>query len=295
MNTSLAFIGLGIMGEPMAGHLLEAGYPLTVFTRTRDKAERLLAKGAKWAESPGAAAKAAQVTFLCVPDTPDVQAVTSGPEGLRSVARAGQVIVDHSTISPSATKEFSAAFAAKGVQWLDAPVSGGDAGARNATLSIMVGGDASALQQVRPMLEKMGKTLTHCGPSGSGQLTKLVNQVLVAVTNLAVCEALTFAKASGLDPATTLAAVGGGAAASWQLANLWPKMAAADWSPGFKISLQQKDLRLAIAAAKERGLSLGALGAVHRLFDKALAEGAGEQGTQALYRIVAAGAAKSKE
>lgn len=278
------------MGEPMAGHLLEAGYPLTVFSRTRAKADRLVAGGARWAESPGAAAKGAQAVFLCVPDTPDVQAVVSGPEGLRAAASPGQVIVDHSTISPSATKEFAAAFASQGVKWLDAPISGGDAGARNGTLSIMVGGDASALQHVRPMLEKMGKTITHCGPSGSGQLTKLVNQILVAGTNLAVCEALTFAKANGLDPTTTLAAVGGGAAASWQLANLWPKMAAGDWAPGFKISLQQKDLRLAIAAAKERGLSLGALGAVHWIFDKALAEGAGDQGTQALFRFVETGA-----
>jgi 3-hydroxyisobutyrate dehydrogenase len=294
MTTPIAFIGLGIMGEPMAGHLLAAGYPLHVFTRTRARAEGLLAKGAKWAQSPAAAARAAEVVFLCVPDTPDVQGIIDGPDGLLAAARAGMVIVDHSTISPSATKEFAEQFAGIGAHWLDAPVSGGDAGARNATLSIMVGGEATALDKVRPMLAKMGKTITHCGPSGSGQLTKLVNQILVAGTNLAVCEALTFAKANGLDPATTLSAVGGGAGSSWQLLNLWPKMAAADWAPGFKISLQQKDLRLAIAAAKERGLSLGALGAVHWIFDKALADGAGEQGTQALFRYVEEGTRKAK-
>jgi 3-hydroxyisobutyrate dehydrogenase-like beta-hydroxyacid dehydrogenase len=232
--------------------------------------------------------------FLCVPDTPDVQSVVTGPDGLRAVARAGMIIVDHSTISPSATKEFAGQFAGKSVQWLDAPVSGGDAGARNATLSIMVGGDPAALDKIRPMLAKMGKIITHCGPSGSGQLTKLVNQILVAVTNLAVCEALTFAKANGLDPATTLSAVGGGAAASWQLQNLWPKMAAGDWAPGFKIALQQKDLRLAIAAAKERGLSLGALEAVHWVFDTALADRAGDEGTQALFRYVEKGTTAGK-
>jgi 3-hydroxyisobutyrate dehydrogenase len=294
MTTPIAFIGLGIMGEPMAGHLLAAGYPLHVFTRTRARAEGLLAKGAKWAQSPAAAARAAEVVFLCVPDTPDVQGIIDGPDGLLAAARAGMVIVDHSTISPSATKEFAEQFAGIGAHWLDAPVSGGDAGARNATLSIMVGGDAAAFAQVRPMLEKMGKTITHCGPSGNGQLTKLVNQILVAGNNLAVCEALAFAKANGLDPATTLSAVGGGAAASWQLLNLWPKMAAADWAPGFKISLQQKDLRLAIAAAKEQRLSLGALGAVHWLFDKALADGAREQGTQALFRYVEKGTLEKK-
>jgi 3-hydroxyisobutyrate dehydrogenase len=180
----------------------------------------------------------------------------------------------------------SETLAAKGAQLLDAPVSGGDIGARNATLSIMVGGDEQAFAKVRPLLEKMGKTLTHCGPSGNGQLTKLVNQILVTITNLAVCEALTFAKENGLDLQKTLTAVGSGAAGSWQLTNLGPKMAAGDFRPGFMIKLQQKDLRLALEATKEKGLDLSGLNLIHRLFDRALDEGRAAEGTQALFAVV---------
>src|SRR6476661_1789898 len=213
--TPLAFIGLGIMGGPMAGHLLAAGYPLTVNTRTKARSEPLLQLGAKWADTPADAARAAEVVFTCVPDTPDVEA-------------------------------------------------------RNATLSIMVGGDEQAFARVRPMLERMGKTITWSGPSGAGQLTKLVNQVLVSLTNLAVSKALTFARAAGLDPQKTIQAVAGGAAGSWQLANLGPRMLAGDFAPGFMIKLQQKDLRLVLEAAKEVGLNLNALRMVHGLFDQAM-------------------------
>lgn len=284
---TVAFIGLGIMGHPMAGHLLAAGHPLTVHSRTRTKAEDLIARGAKWADTPAAAAQSADAIFICVPDTPDVERVVLGDHGIASVIKPGQIIVDHSTISPTATRTMAAAVAAKGAQFLDAPVSGGDLGARNATLSIMVGGDESAFTKIRPLLERMGKTLTWCGPAGNGQLTKLVNQILVSITNLAACEALTFAKASGLDPQKTIAAVGGGAAGSWQLTNLGPKMLAGDFRPGFMIKLQQKDLRLALEAAKERGLNLSALNLVHQLFGKALEEGRADEGTQALFAIVA--------
>ena len=195
-------------------------------------------------------------------------------------------MVDHSTISPAVTRTFAEALAHHGVLFLDAPVSGGDVGARNATLSIMVGGDEIAFEKVRPLLERMGKTITHCGPVGNGQLTKLVNQILVSVTNLAVCEALTFAKASGLDLPKTLAAVGGGAAGSWQLANLGPKMIAGDFKPGFTITLQQKDLRLAMEAATGNGQNLAALDLVQRLFGQAIEQGLGNQGTQALFTVV---------
>jgi 3-hydroxyisobutyrate dehydrogenase-like beta-hydroxyacid dehydrogenase len=281
-----AFIGLGIMGGPMAGHLLAAGCPLTINTRTKSRAADLLSRGAKWAATPTEAAANADVIFICVPDTPDVQAVVLGKDGIASAARNGQIAVDHSTISPTATREMADTLAGKSVKFLDAPVSGGDVGARNATLSIMVGGDEAAFNQVKPLLEKMGKTITYCGSSGNGQLTKLVNQILVSVTNLAVSEALTFAKASGLDAAKTVAAVGGGAAGSWQLTNLGPRMLAGDFAPGFMIKLQQKDLRLALQAAQERGVNLNALPLVHRLFDQALAEGRADQGTQALFAVV---------
>ncbi len=285
-STPVAFIGMGIMGLPMAGHLLAAGHSLTIHSRTRSRAQDLIARGAKWADSPADAAKGAKVVFICVPDTPDVERVVMGKAGILDAVTFGQIIVDHSTISPSATRKMADAAAAKGARFLDAPVSGGDVGAKNATLSIMVGGDDGAFNAVRPLLERMGKTLTYCGPSGNGQLTKIVNQILVSITNLAVCEALTFARAGGLDPQKTVAAVGGGAAGSWQLNNLGPKMLAGDFRPGFMIKLQQKDLRLALEAAKERGLDLSALDLVHRLFGKALEENRGDEGTQALFAIV---------
>jgi 3-hydroxyisobutyrate dehydrogenase len=286
MAENLAFVGLGIMGGPMAGHLLAAGHSLTVNTRTKERAEGLLKKGAKWAETPARAAAGADVVFVCVPDTPDVESVVLGTDGIISSARAGTVVIDHSTISPAATRKMSAALAARGVMMLDAPVSGGDVGAKNATLSIMVGGDPEAFERVKPLLGHMGKTVTYCGPSGAGQLTKLVNQILVSVTNLAVSEALNFARANKLDENKTLAAVAGGAAGSWQLANLGPRMIAGDFAPGFMIKLQNKDLRLALEAAKEAGLDLAALNLVHDLFDRGMKKGRGNDGTQALFAIV---------
>lgn len=283
---NLAFIGLGIMGLPMAGHLLAAEHRLTVTSRTKSKAEPLLAKGAIWADSPAAATADADVVFTCVPDTRDVETVLLGRDGVIATARKGLIIVDHSTISPSATRDMAATLAQRGATLLDAPVSGGDVGAKNATLSIMVGGDADAFTSVEPLLRLMGKTITHCGGSGTGQLTKLVNQILVSVTNLAVCEALTFADKAGLDLSKTIQAVGGGAAGSWQLTNLGPRMIAGDFAPGFMIKLQQKDLRLVAEAASELGLDLKALQRVTHLFDAAGQEGRGDQGTQALLAMV---------
>ena len=274
------------MGGPMAGHLLAAGHSLTVHTRTKSKAQPLLASGARWADSPAEAAAHADFVFICVSDTPDVEAVIQGGKGVIASARPGMVVIDHSTISPTATREMAEALAKKGAAMLDAPVSGGDTGAKNATLSIMVGGEQSAFDRSKPLFEHMGKTITWCGPSGAGQLTKLVNQILVSVTNLAVCEALTFARANGLDEQKTLAAVSSGAAGSWQLTNLGPKMIAGDYRPGFMIKLQAKDLRLAIAAAKEAGLDLSGLQLVHRLFAQSMSEGRGDEGTQALFAIV---------
>ncbi|MFI5378238.1 MAG: NAD(P)-dependent oxidoreductase [Tepidisphaerales bacterium] len=286
MAQRLAFIGMGIMGLPMAGHLLAAGHSVTVHSRTRAKAEAILAKGAQWAQSPADAASAAEVTFVCVTDTPDVEAVVLGEVGVLAGAAAGTVLVDHSTISPAATRRMATTCAARGVTFLDAPVSGGDVGAKNATLSIMVGGDPAAFERVRPLLACMGKTIVHCGAAGTGQLTKLVNQILVSVTNLAVCEALTFAGKCGLDLEKTIAAVGGGAAGSWQLANLGPKMVKRDFAPAFMIDLMQKDLRLVMQAAQEAGVALPASGLVHQLFTAAQAAGDGRAGTQALYRVI---------
>ena len=286
MAERLAFIGLGIMGGPMAGHLLGSGHSVVVNTRTRSRAQELLARGAKWADTPAAAAAQADFVFICVPDTPDVESVVLRPDGILGSARKGMIVIDHSTISPAAERKMNDALAAKGATLLDAPISGGDTGARNATLSIMAGGDEAAFNRAKPLFEVMGKTITFCGPSGSGQLTKLVNQILVSVTNLAVSEALAFARRNGLDEQKTLAAVSGGAAGSWQLSNLGPKMIAGDFRPGFMIKLQSKDLRLALQAAKDAGLDLAALKLVHQLFDQAIKEGRADEGTQALFAVV---------
>ncbi len=286
MPQRLAFIGLGIMGGPMAAHLLTAGHPLVVNTRTQSRAADLLARGATWAPFPADAADGADVIFLCLPDTPDVEAVLLGDNGVIGGAKPGAIVVDHSTISPAATRAMAAKLRDRDITLLDAPISGGDVGAKNATLSIMVGGDADAFATVEPLLRLMGKTITHCGDSGTGQLTKLVNQILVTVTNLATCEALTFAKKNGLDLSKTITALAGGAAGSWQWANLGPKMIAGDFAPGFTIDLQQKDLRLVMEAAQASASPVPAASLVHQLFTSAQEMGNGKEGTQALFKVV---------
>jgi 3-hydroxyisobutyrate dehydrogenase len=286
MAIPVAFIGLGVMGGPMAGHLLAAGHPLLVNTRTKSKAEGLISRGAKWADNPAEAARGADVVFVCVTDTPDVEKVVRGKGGIIESARKGMVIVDHSTISPSATREMASELEKHDVIFLDAPISGGDVGARNATLAIMVGGDRTAFDQVEPLLRVMGKTITYCGESGNGQLTKLVNQIVVSVTNLAVSEGLAFARKSGLDANKTIEAIAGGAAASWQLSNLGPRMVKGDFAPGFTIDLMQKDLRLLLAAAGEAKATVPAAALVHQLFTSAQANGRGKDGTQALFTVL---------
>jgi len=286
MENRIGFIGLGIMGAPMAGRLLEAKYPLVVHTRTKSKASRLIAKGARVAATPAEVAAQSDVVFICVTDTPDVEAVVRGPDGIAASARPKLIVVDHSTISPTVTREIAAELEKHGTRFLDAPVSGGDVGARNGTLSLMVGGDVSAFDRVEPILRILGSTITHCGPSGAGQLTKLVNQILVSVTNLAVCEALVFAKKHGLNLEKTIAALVGGAAGSWQLANLGPRMIAGDFRPGFTINLQQKDLRLVLQAGEISKTSLPAASLAHQLFTAAQASGHGKDGTQALFTVV---------
>ncbi len=284
---NIAFIGLGIMGRPMAGHLLEAGHQLTVHTRNKAKAKELMKLGAHWAATPAdAVGKSAEVAFICVTDTPDVQQVITGKNGILKAARPDLIVVDHSTISPQATRAMCEALKVKGTALIDAPVSGGDIGAKNATLSIMCGGDESAFERVQPILRTMGKSIIYCGPSGAGQLTKLVNQILVSVTNMAVCEALIFAKSNRLDLKKTLDAVSGGAAGSWQLANLGPKMMDNDNRPGFMVDLQQKDLRLVLQSAEGSNTSLPATSLVHQLFTAAQAAGHGRDGTQSLFTVL---------
>lgn len=286
MAANVAFIGTGVMGAPMAGHLLAAGNRLTVHNRTPEKAYGLVARGARLSSSPAEAARDAEFVFLNVKDSPDVEAVCLGEHGIVHSVRRGTVVVDHSTISPKVARQVAARLADVGVEFLDAPVSGGDVGARNATLSIMVGGSEAALDRVMPLLRVMGKTITHTGPVGTGQLTKLVNQILVSVTNLATCEALAFARKNGLNLERTIEAVSGGAAGSWQLSNLGPRMVGGDFRPGFTIDLQQKDLRLVLEAAEQTEVSLLATSLVHQLFSAAQASGFGHEGTQALFKVV---------
>jgi 3-hydroxyisobutyrate dehydrogenase len=280
----IGFIGLGIMGKPMCLNLLKAGFQVTVWNRTSIKMEQAAAVGARAAASPREVAEKSAVVITMVTDSPDVEEVVLGADGVIHGAERGSVLIDTSTISPSVTRAIAARLAEKGVEMLDAPVSGGDSGAIAGTLAIMVGGQTKVVERCRPVFQAMGKSITHVGDHGMGQTVKLCNQILVAVTNLAVCEAVTFAGAAGVDPLTMIAATQNGAAGSWQLSNLGPKMVKRDFKPGFMIDLQQKDLRLALEAAKEMTLPLPALALVHQFFAGCQANGEGREGTQALVK-----------
>ena len=282
----VGFIGLGIMGRPMAGHILKGGHPLTVFNRTRSKTAELQAQGAAVAGSPAEVAARSTIVITMVTDTPDVESVVAGPGGVLEGIRPGSIVVDMSTISPKTERTLDENLRARGAALVDAPVSGGDVGARNATLAIMAGGERQAFERVLPILRLLGKTITHCGPTGSGQIAKLANQILVSVTLLAVSEALVFARKNDLDPSTLIEAVSGGAAQSWQLTNLGPRIIKRDFAPGFMIDLVQKDLRLVLEACSYAGVSLPATGLVHQLFGSAQAHGSGREGTQGLAKVL---------
>jgi 3-hydroxyisobutyrate dehydrogenase len=286
MSERIGFIGLGIMGGGMARNLLAKGHALTVWNRSGDKAEVLAAEGAEVARSPRAVAEVCDIVMICVSDTPDVRSVLEGDGGVGAGLSAGKLVVDHSTISPSVTEEFAALVGERGAQWLDAPVSGGSEGAARGTLSIMVGGDEAQVERARPYLEAFGTTITHVGPTGAGQRVKLVNQILVVVTQLAVSEGLLFAEAGGLDLARTLDAVKGGAAGSWMLANRGPQMIERDWRPGFTIDLQQKDLRLVLEAADELGVPLPGTSLVFQLYRALQHRGLGDEGNHALVKAL---------
>lgn len=283
---SVGFIGLGIMGLPMAGHILEAGFPLTAYNRTRSKAEGLRERGASTADSPAQLAARSEIIVVMVSDSPDVEAVVAGPEGVMKGIRPNSVVVDMSTISPQTERKLDESLQERGCRLVDAPVSGGDVGAQNATLAIMAGGERKSFDRVLPALQTMGKSITYCGPVGSGQLTKLCNQILVSVTMLAVSEALLFARKNGLDPDVMIEAVQGGAAGSWQLSNLGPKVVAGDFEPGFMVDLIQKDLRLIMEGAARASAPLPATSLARQLFSAAQAAGEGRKGTQVLGRVL---------
>ena len=282
---TLGFIGLGVMGQSMARHLLQAGYPLYVYNRTRAKAEALLAAGACWAESPRDVAQTCSVVVTMVGYPQDVESIYLGSDGLVTHGAAGLLLIDMTTSSPALAKRIATVAAARGIQALDAPVSGGDLGAREARLSIMVGGEATAFAQARPLFEKMGRTVVHQGPAGAGQHCKLANQIAVAAGMLGVCESLAYARAQGMDPTVVLSSISGGAAGSWALNHLAPRILAGDYAPGFYVKHFLKDLRLTLDSAEEVGLDLPGTRLVYGLYRRLAALGSEDLGTQALARL----------
>ena len=281
-NPRVGFIGLGIMGRPMAENLLKAGFSLTVYNRTRSKEKPLADAGAAVAASAGEVTARSDIVISMVPDTPDVEAVLLGSNGVRNAARPGLLVIDMSTVSPSREREMAAILEKEGCEFLDAPVTGGDVGARQASLTIMVGGKASAFEKALPVLRAMGKSVHHVGPNGSGQSLKLCNQILCAVTMMGLCEALLLADQAGIDPSRLLSVLGGGAGGSWQLTNLGPKIVRRELGPGFMIRLMQKDLLLAQELGGRLKVPLAATALVQQLYRGLEASGEGELGTQAL-------------
>jgi 3-hydroxyisobutyrate dehydrogenase len=281
-KTRIGWIGTGVMGRWMCGHLLSKGYAATVSNRSKEKAQPLLGEGATWADTPKAVAERSDVVFAIVGFPKDVREVFLGPQGALAGSRAGMVLVDMTTSEPSLAREIFDAAKAKGVAGIDAPVSGGDVGAKNAALSIMVGGDADAIDAVKPLLECMGKTIVHQGPAGAGQHTKMVNQILIATNMIGVCEALLYGYKAGLDLKTVLQSVGGGAAASWSLNNLGPRIIDRNFEPGFFVEHFIKDMGVALDEAKRMDLALPGLALANQIYLAVRAQGWGRKGTHAL-------------
>ncbi len=286
MSEKIGFIGLGIMGQGMVQNLLNAGFIVTIWNRTASRMAPFIETGALAGASPADVAAKSDIILVCVSDTPDVEAVILGEDGVIFGAKPGSLVVDHSTISPAATKTIAAKLAEKGVYMLEAPISGGSEGAAKGTLSIMVGGAAAQFARAMPIFEAMGKTITHVGETGAGQTVKLVNQILVVVTMWGVGEALLFAEAGGLDLEKTLTAVSGGAAGSWSLSNRGPQMVKRDWRPGFTIDLQQKDLRLVLEAADQFGVPTLGTSTVFQLYRTLQQQGLGGEGNHALVKAL---------
>jgi len=286
-NTRIGWIGTGVMGASMFGHLLDAGYKGTVYTRTESKATGLLEKGAAWANSPKAVAEASDVVFTIVGFPHDVREVILGEQGVLAGFSAGKVVVDMTTSEPSLAVEIAAAAEAIGANSIDAPVSGGDIGAREARLSIMIGGHDEVVQSVMPLFEIMGKTLVHQGGPGAGQHTKMVNQTLIATNMIGVCEALLYAYRAGLDLPTVMQSVASGAAGSWSLSNLGPRIIDNNFDPGFFVEHFIKDMGIALAEAKRMQLSLPGLALAHQLYLALAAQGHVKDGTHALQLALA--------
>ena len=286
MAERVGFIGLGIMGMGMARNLRKAGFELQVWNRTASKAEALVAEGATVGATPAAVAANSDIIITCVSDTPDVEKVILGEDGVIHGVKAGALVIDCSTISPQATQTIAAKLAERGVKMLDAPISGGSEGAAKGTLSIMVGGAAEDFERAMPVFQAMGKTITLVGTTGAGQTVKLVNQVLVVGNCLAMCEALLLAQAGGVDLKKTYDAISQGAAGSWMFTNRGPQIINRDWRPGFTVALQQKDLRLVLEAADQLGVPLPGTGLIFQLYRTLEAQGLSQEGNHALVKAL---------
>jgi 3-hydroxyisobutyrate dehydrogenase len=286
MNEKVGFIGLGIMGAPMARNLLKAGFTVVVYNRTAAKAEALAKEGAGRASSPKEVAQECPVVITIVSDTPDVEEVILGKNGVIEGVSAGSVVIDMSTISPQATQRIAARLQEKGARMLDAPVSGGDRGAVAGTLAIMVGGAPEIFKRCLPIFQALGQNIVHVGPSGSGQTVKLMNQILVVGILNAVVEALVFGQKAGIDLRKAIQAVKGGAAGSWQLEHLAPRILERDFRPGFMVDLVQKDLNLIMEAAHAMKMPLPTTSFIHQMYYTLQDAGEGESGTQALVKFL---------
>jgi len=282
----VGYIGLGAMGKPMALNILKAGFPLTVFNRTAEKAGELLTAGAEWADSPADLARRSDVVFTNVSNTADVLSVVLGQSGVREGVRPGMIFVDNSTISPTGSREIYESLRALGVSALDAPVSGGEIGAQNGSLTIMVGGDAEALELVRPILNAVGKKITHIGGAGAGQIAKAANQIMVAAQMVAEAELMIFAQKAGADPVKVIEAIKGGAAQCWTLDVKPQRLFAGNRTPGFKASLQAKDLAIVMETARQNLMSLPGTAVSAQLFNALCAMGEGDLDNSAVIRVI---------
>ena len=282
----VGFIGLGTIGSAMAANIVRAGFPLTVWNRTPGRAPELADLGGSFAETPAAVAADSDVVVICVSDTPDVESVLFGPEGVATGAREGTLVIDCSSIAPSGSWKFAERLDGLGLAMVDAPVSGGSEGAQKATLTIFCGGDAAAVERARPVLAAMGRTITHVGPSGAGQAVKAVNQVILAGTYLGVAEGIVLAIRSGLDVAQVVEALGGGAAQSWVLANRSERMRTNAYPLGFKVALHRKDLAIALDMARETGVDLPISEMAAEFETDLIARGHADDDMSALARVI---------
>jgi 3-hydroxyisobutyrate dehydrogenase len=286
-ETKIGWVGLGVMGSSMCGHLIDQGFAATVYTRTKSKADALLKKGATWATSPKAVAEQSDVIFSIVGFPGDVREVMLSEEGALAGSKSGNILVDMTTSEPSLAIEIAKAAQAKGVHSVDAPVSGGDIGAKEARLSIMIGGDKEVVDALQPCWDAMGKTIVYQGGAGAGQHTKMVNQTLIASNMIGVCEALLYAYKAGLDLETVMQSVASGAAGSWSLSNLGPRIINNNFDPGFFVEHFIKDMGIALGEAKQMGLCLPGLALSHQLYLALQAQGHGRDGTHALQLALA--------